>query len=79
MPHIFKAKSFVADASALSDAQTDGRGNKGVSGLLEDYLEAQDTGGVAVDIDEIISISSCKLKGDRVFVLTVIEDQVAGG
>ena len=79
MAHIFRAKSFITDATALADTETDSRGNKGVSGIIEDYLESSDAGGSGVDIDEIISIASCSLSGDRVFTIVVLEDQTAGG
>ena len=81
MAHVFRAKSFIADATALDNTQTDGRGNDSMAKLVEDYLTAQDddTGSGATDIDQIFSISSCKLSGDRIFVLAVIEDDVASG
>mgnify|MGYP003144161010 CR=1 FL=1 len=74
MAHIFRAKSFIADASADDDSN-----DSSMAGLVEYYLEAQDAGGSSVDIDEIISVSSCKLSGDRVFTIVVLEDQTAGG
>ena len=74
MPHIFRAKSFITDASAEDNSTT-----SSMAGLVEDYLTANDAGGNTNDIDEVISVTSCKLKGDRVFTLVVIEDQVPGG
>jgi hypothetical protein len=74
MAHLFRAKSFITDASAVDDSTT-----ASMAGLVENYLEAQDAGGDSADIDEIICVTSCKLKGDRVFTLVVLEDQVAGG
>ena len=79
MGHVYRAKSFIADANALGDTHTDARGNQGISGLVEDYLESQDAGGGSTDIDEVISVASCSLKGDRVFTIVVIEDQTGGG
>ena len=79
MAHVFRAKSFIADATALADTETDSRGNIGVSGQVENYLETHDSGGGSLNIDEIISISSCKLSGDRVFTIVVLEDQTEGG
>ena len=76
---VFRAKSFIADATALSNTQTDGRGVDSLSKQVEDYLTSQDIGGATVDIDEVLSVTACKLLGDRVFVLTVIEDQTSGG
>ena len=79
MAHIYKAKSFIADATALDNTQTDSRSNDGISKLVEDYLTISDLGGTPTDIDEVLSVTSCKLKGDRVFVLVVLEDDIAGG
>ena len=79
MAHIFRAQSFIADATALDNTQTDGRGNNSISKLVEDRLTLWDFGGTSRDIDEILSVTSCKLSGDRVFVLVVIEDQSGGG
>ena len=74
MPHLFRAKSFIANASADDDSAA-----SSMAGLVENYLEANDTGGIAQDIDEVICTASCKLNGDRIFTLVVIEDQTAGG
>ena len=79
MAHVFRAKSFIADATALDNTQTDSRGNDGISKLVEDYLTLVNFGGTPVDIDEVLSVTSCKLKGDRVFVLVTLEDDIAGG
>ena len=79
MAHVFRTKSFIADATALDNTQTDSRGNDGISKLVEDYLTLTDLGGSPVDIDEVLSVTSCKLKGGRVFVLVVLEDDIAGG
>ena len=74
MAHVFRAKSFITNASATDDSST-----SSMAGLVEDYLETQDSGGSSLDIDEIFSISSCKLSGDRVFTIVVLEDQTEGG
>ena len=79
MAHVFRAKSFIKNATALADGEKEIRGEPGISGEAENYLEVQDAGSVSTDIDEVLSITSCKLSGDRVFVLVVIEDEVAGG
>ncbi len=79
MANVIRAKSFIADATALTNTQTDGRGNDGISKLVEDYLTTQDSGGSSTDIDTIFSVTSCKLSGDKVFVLVVLEDDIAGG
>ena len=73
MPHIFRVKSFITDASADDDGE-----ESSMAGLVEDYLEVNDAGGTT-DIDEVISATSCKLSGDRIFTLVVIEDQTGGG
>ena len=79
MAHVFRAQSFIADATALDNTETDGRGNDSLSKLVEDRLTIWDTGGTGNDIDEILSVTSCGLSGDRIFVLVVIEDESAGG
>ena len=75
MAHVFRAQSFIANATALDNTETDGRGNFSISKLVEDKLSLLNFGGTGNDIDEIISVTSCKLSGDRVFVLVVIEDE----
>ena len=75
MAHVFRAQSFIANATALDNTETDGRGNFSISKLVEDKLSLWNFGGTGNDIDEIISVTSCKLSGDRVFVLVVIEDE----
>tara|TARA_R110000824_G_scaffold81812_3_gene205477 strand:- start:1953 stop:2195 length:243 start_codon:yes stop_codon:yes gene_type:complete len=79
MAHKFEAKSFITDATALDNTQTDGRGVDSVAKQVEDYLTLNDAGGSGSDIDEVIAVTSCKLKGDRVFTLVVIEDEYSGG
>ena len=79
MAHVFRAKTFIAPATALNQSQTDGRGNKPMSRLVDDYIDSQDIGGAGSDIDEIIAVSSCSLSGDRVFTIVVLEDQTEGG
>ena len=79
MAHVFRAKSFIADATALDNTETDRRGNDSISKLVEDYLTFSDTGGGSSDIDEINAITSCSLNGDRVFVLVVLEDETGSG
>ena len=74
MAHAFRAKSFITKASANDDSVANT-----AAGLVENYLELIDAGGSGVDIDEIISITSCKLKGGRVFTLVVLEDETGGG
>jgi len=74
MAHVFRAKSFITDASANDESVANTAAE-----LVKDYLEAQDSGGAGADIDEIFSISSCKLSGDRVFTIVILEDQTEGG
>jgi len=79
MAHVFRAKTFIADATALSSGDTDFRGNKSMSDLVQDYMAANDIGGTSSDIDEILAVSSCSLLGDRVFTIVVMEDETGGG
>ena len=79
MAHVFRAKTFIAPATALNQSQTDGRGNKPMSDLVQDYMAANDVGGTSSDIDEILAVSSCSLSGDRVFTIVVMEDETGGG
>ena len=79
MASTIRAKSFIADATALDNTESDRRGNDSMSKLVEDYLSQQDAGGASLDIDEVLSVTSCKLSGDRTFVLVVIEDGTGGG
>tara|TARA_R100001594_G_scaffold145544_1_gene195850 strand:+ start:698 stop:943 length:246 start_codon:yes stop_codon:yes gene_type:complete len=79
MAHVFRAKTFIAPATALNQSQADSRGNDSMSKLVDTYIDSQDTGGTGSDIDEIIAVSSCSLSGNRVFTIVVIEDEVGGG
>ena len=75
MAHRFLAQSFIADATALDNTETDARGNDSLAKLVEDKLTLWDSGGAGEDIDEVLALASCGLSGDRVFVLVVIEDE----
>jgi monomeric isocitrate dehydrogenase len=79
MASTIRAKSFIADATALSHVDNDRRGQSSMSKLVKAYLATHDAGGSGTDIDSVLSVTSCKLKGDRVFVLVVIEDGTGGG
>ena len=79
MAHVFRAKSFIAPATALLSSQDDARGNKSMSKLVRTWIASQDIGGTGSDIDEIIAVSSCRLSGDRIFTIAVIEDEMGGG
>ena len=79
MAHVFRTKTFIAPATALTGTETDGRGNNSMSKLVDAYIESQDGGGTGSDIDEILAVSSCSLSGDRVFTIVVLEDEVGGG
>tara|TARA_Y100001938_G_scaffold144193_1_gene218356 strand:+ start:764 stop:988 length:225 start_codon:yes stop_codon:yes gene_type:complete len=74
MGHVFRAKSFIQDPTANTDS-VEGT----MAAEVENYLEAADAGGSSTDIDEVISVASCRLKGDRVFTIVVLEDDIAGG
>ena len=58
MAHVFRAKTFIAPATALNQSENDGRGNSSMSKLVDTYIDSQDTGGTGSDIDEILSVSS---------------------
>ena len=77
MAHRFIAKTFIRDAAVGDHTVSHLPGN--LPDDVEYYLTAKDSGGASNDIDEVIAVTSCKLKGDRVFVLVVIEDQFTGG
>ena len=79
MAHVFRAKTFIAPSTALSSGDTDFRGNKSMSDLVQDYMAENDIGGTSSDIDEILAVSSCSLSGDRVFTIVVMEDETGGG
>lgn len=74
MAHVFRAQSYIRDANPATEADNDS-----IPDDVEKYIEGQDTGGGGSDIDEVICVSSCRLSGDRIFTLIVIEDQVSGG
>tara|TARA_R100000458_G_scaffold58762_1_gene67513 strand:+ start:50 stop:262 length:213 start_codon:yes stop_codon:yes gene_type:complete len=67
----FVAKSFIADATALDNTQTDGRGNDSISKLVEDYLTSLTPAGSAGARE--IKVTCTGLNGDRVFVLVTVE------
>ena len=79
MAHVFRAKTFIAPATALNQSENDARGNKSMANLVDTYIDSQDIGGTGSDIDEILAVSSCSLSGDRVFTIVVLEDEVGGG
>tara|TARA_R100000152_G_C6649981_1_gene91886 strand:+ start:302 stop:541 length:240 start_codon:yes stop_codon:yes gene_type:complete len=79
MSSVFRAKTFIAPATALDNDGTDSRGRLGMANLVQNYLSANDVGGSETDIDEVLSVSSCKLSGDKVFTIVVIEDDIGTG
>ena len=67
----FVAKSFIGDATALSNTETDGRGNDSLSKQVEDYLTSLTPAGTAGARE--IKVSASSLNGDRVFIIVTVE------
>ena len=67
----FVSKSFIGDATALDNTETDGRGVDSLAKQVEDYLTAASPAGTAGARE--IKVACSSLKGDRVFVLVTIE------
>ena len=70
----FVSKSFIGDATALTNIQTDGRGVDSLAKQVEDFLST-DAGTLEGDPGaREIQITCASLRGDRVFVLVVAEN-----
>ena len=67
----FVAKSFVGDATALDNTDTDGRGNDSLSKQVEDYITSLTPAGSAGARE--IKVACSSLNGDRVFILVTVE------
>ena len=67
----FVAKSFIGNATALDNTQTDGRGVDSLSKQVEDYLTSLTPAGSAGARE--IKVACSALSGDRVFVLVSVE------
>tara|TARA_R110000824_G_scaffold81812_3_gene205478 strand:- start:2204 stop:2416 length:213 start_codon:yes stop_codon:yes gene_type:complete len=67
----FVSKSFIGDATALDNTETDGRGIDSLSKQVEDYLTSLTPAGSAGARE--IKVSCSSLNGDRVFVIVTVE------
>tara|TARA_R100001082_G_C4257246_1_gene114020 strand:- start:306 stop:518 length:213 start_codon:yes stop_codon:yes gene_type:complete len=67
----FVSKSFIGDATALSNTESDGRGIDSLSKQVEDYLTSLTPAGSAGARE--IKVTSSSLAGDRVFILVTVE------
>ena len=67
----FVAKSFIGDAKALDNTQTDRRGIASLAKQVEDYLTSLTPAGSAGARE--IKVACSSLNGDRVFVIVVAE------
>jgi len=67
----FVAKSFVGDATALDNTETDARGVDSLSKQVEDYLTSLTPAGSAGARE--IKVACSSLNGDRVFIVVTVE------
>ena len=67
----FVSKSFIGDATALDNTETDGRGIDSLSKQVEDYISSLTPAGSAGARE--IKVACSSLNGDRVFVLVTVE------
>ena len=67
----FVAKSFIGDATALDNTETDVRGFDSLSKQVEDYISSLSPAGNAGARE--IKVACSSLNGDRVFVLVTVE------
>ena len=67
----FVAKSFIGDATALDNTETDGRGVDSLSKQVEDYLTSLTPAGSAGARE--IKVACSSLNGDRVFIVVTVE------
>ena len=67
----YVAKSFIGDATALDNTQTDNRGIDSLAKQVEDYLTSLTPAGSAGARE--IKVACSSLNGDRVFVLVTVE------
>ena len=67
----FVSKSFIGDATALDNTETDVRGADSLSKQVEDYLTSLTPAGSAGARE--IKVACSALNGDRVFVLVTVE------
>ena len=67
----FVSKSFIGDATALDNTETDVRGADSLSKQVEDYLTSLTPAGSAGARE--IKVACSSLNGDKVFVLVTVE------
>ena len=67
----FVSKSFIGDATALDNTETDARGVDSLSKQVEDYLTSLTPAGSAGARE--IKVAASSLNGDRVFVIVTVE------
>ena len=67
----FVSKSFIGDATALDNTQTDSRGNDSLAKQVEDYLTSLTPAGSAGSRE--INVACSSLNGDRVFIIVTVE------
>ena len=67
----FVAKSFIGDATALDNTETDVRGIDSLSKQVEDYLTSLTPAGSAGARE--IKVACSSLNGDRVFIVVTVE------
>jgi hypothetical protein len=67
----FVSKSFIGDATALDNTESDIRGIDSLSKQVEDYLTSLTPAGSAGARE--IKVASSSLAGDRVFILVTVE------
>ena len=67
----FVAKSFIGDATALDNTETDGRGVDCLKKQGEDYLTNLTPAGSAGARE--IKVACSSLNGDRVFIVVTVE------
>ena len=71
----FVSKSFIGDATALDNTETDARGTDSLAKQVEDYISSlASSPGVAGSAGaREIKVACSSLNGDRVFVLVTVE------
>ena len=67
----FVSKSFIGDATALDNTETDSRGVDSLAKQVEDYLTSLTPAGSAGARE--IKVACSSLAGDRVFIVVTVE------
>ena len=68
----YKAKTFIGDATALADGETDVRGIDSLAEQVQNYLGSTVTPAGSAGAREI-KVSCTALSGDRVFIIVTAE------